>query len=171
MKIFDLFFTEDFNRLKTVSGMPYVPGKNSLWLIVFMTLLFVLSVYTMLYVHYVREPSYQNWVPISRFDILRKSVAFARFDNRHHDEDDENERIDVGVKFDGDGKLIEKTVTDFNNPLFQSEPIPSGSSEQSAAEIGLIETSILNIGNDIEMSLTSGSVNLIDVNLNADEED
>lgn len=134
-----------------------------------MTLLFVLSVYTMLYVHYVREPTYQRWVPISRFDVLRKSVAFARFDNRQADEDDE--RVDVGVKFDDDGTLIDKTVTDFNNPLFQSESIPSGSSEQSVADIGMIETSILSIGNDIEMSQTSAAVNLIDVNLNTDEED
>lgn len=136
-----------------------------------MTLLFVLSVYTMLYVHYVREPAYQSWVPISRFDILRKSIAFARFDNRQTDDDDENERIDVGVKFDDDGTLIEKTVTDFNNPLFQSEPLPSGSSEQSTTDIGMVETSILNIGNDIEMSQTNATINLIDVNLNADEED
>lgn len=151
--------------------MPYIPGNGSVWLIMCMTLLFVLSVYTMLYVHYVREPSYQTWVPISRFDILRKSVAFARFDNRHTDADDENERINVGVKFDDDGTLIERTVTDFNNPLFQSEPIPSGSSEHSVADIGMIETSILNIGNDIEMNQTVASINLIDVNLNADEEE
>lgn len=149
--------------------MPYVPGNSSVWLIICLTLLFVLSLYTMMYVHYVREPAYQTWMPISRFDVLRKSIAFARFDNRQTDEDDE--RIDVGVKFNDDGTLIEKTVTDFNNPLFKSEPIPSGSSEQSAADIGIVETSILNIGNDIEMSQTSGSVNLIDVNLNEDEED
>lgn len=151
--------------------MPYVPGKSAVWLIIGMTLLFVLSLYTMLYVHYVREPAYQSWVPISRFDILRKSIAFARFDNRQTDEDDDNERIDVGVKFDDDGTLIEKTVTDFNNPLFQSEPLPSGSSEQSTTDIGMVETSILNIGNDIEMAQTSATINLIDVNLNADEED
>lgn len=151
--------------------MPYVPGNSSLWLIIGMTLLFVLSMYTMLYVHYVREPLYQRWVPISRFDLLRKSVAFARFDNRQTDEDDENDRIDVGIKFNEEGALMEKTVTDFNNPLFQSEPVASGSSEQSVADMGMVETSILSIGNDIEMSPTSANINLIDVNLDADEED
>lgn len=155
----------------SVSGLPYTPGHSAVWLIVCLTFLFVVSVYTMLYVHYVREPAYQEWVPISRFNILRKSVAFARFDNRHTDEDDENGRIDVGVKFDDDGKFIEETVTDFNNPLFQSEPIPSGSSEQSVAEMGSVDTSILTIGNDIEMNPTSGNANLIDVNLNTDGED
>lgn len=151
--------------------MPYVPGHSAMWLIICLTLLFVLAMYTMMYVHYVREPEYQTWMPISRFNMLRRSVAFARFDNRRSDEDDENERIDVGVKFDDDGTLIEKAaVTDFNNPLFENEAIPSGSSEQSVSDIGMVETSILTIGNDIEMSRTNANANLIDVDLNANDE-
>lgn len=126
-----------------------------------MTLLFVLSTYGVIYVHFVKMPKYDSWVPISRLNVLRKSIAFARFENRPAEDD--VERVDVGIKFDVEGKLVEQTVTDFDNPLFESGQAASTSNAET--DIGMVETSMQKIDNDESANESSSGVDLIDVNL------
>lgn len=164
---FVLIYTEYPQRVTIVSGIPFVPGQSSIFLIIGLTLLFVLSLFTMMYVHYIHEPKYETWVPISRLNILRKSVAFARFDNRHADGDD-GDAVDVSLKFNDDGILIEKTVTDFNNPLFQNDATTEGSSTSDIG-IGMIETNVSKISDDREIGHGS-DFNLVDINLNSSDE-
>lgn len=124
-------------------------------------------------------PKYDNWVPISRLNILRKSVAFARFDNKQTDDD--IERINVGVKFDDKGKLIEQqtAVNDFDNPLFESGPTTS-TNNGNETEIGMVETSMQKINDNeainetatttaITATTSTNGMDLIDVNLNEAE--
>lgn len=118
--------------------MAYSPTGASVWFIVFTTLLFVLSVYGTIYVYYIKQPKLPQWVPIARLNALRSSIVFARFDNRHVDEDAESV-IDVGVKFNEQGRLLDKSTTAFNNPLFQQEGV-----SQSGASEKKIKPTILN---------------------------
>lgn len=118
--------------------MAYSPTGTSVLFIVFTTLLFVLSVYGTIYVYYIKQPKLPQWVPIARLNALRSSIVFARFDNRHIDEDAESV-IDVGLKFNEEGRLLEKSTTAFNNPLFQQE-----GASQSAASEKKIKPMILN---------------------------
>lgn len=115
-------------------------------------------------------PKYDDWVPISRLNVLRKSIAFARFDNRQADE--ENERVAVGIEFNNDadgGKIVEQNVTDFNNPLYEGGRANEASTSTSNdKDIDLVETSVHKIGDDDHRAIdeVTANVDLIDVNLN-----
>lgn len=156
--------------MKKVSGIPFDPRGASAWKIVFLTLLLVVFVYGVLYVHYIKMPKYDDWVPISRLNVLRKSIAFARFDNRQADE--ENERVAVGIEFNNDadgGKIVEQNVTDFNNPLYEGGRANEASTSTSNdKDIDLVETSVHKIGDDDHRAIdeVTANVDLIDVNLN-----
>lgn len=97
-----------------------------------LTLLFVLSVYGVIYMHYIKEPKYETWAPINRFNLLRRSIAFARFDN-HRNEDDNN-RLDVSIRYENNDQTGEQLVTDFSNPMYEREPV---------ATMGSVETEML----------------------------
>lgn len=114
-------------RHRLSSGDPYIRGQTSAFLIMFLTLLFVISVYSVIYVHYIREPKYENWVPIQRLNLLRRSVAFARFENRHNEDD--NDTIDVGIRYEKSEEADEQSVNDFNNPMYEREQVTLGSVE------------------------------------------
>lgn len=123
-----------------------------------LTLLVVLAFFSMLYVHYVREPKYDSWIPISRLNALRNSVAFARFDNRNADDDNEN-TVDVGVRFNEESSE-DKSVTDFNNPLYEREQVTMGS----------VETDMLQPATSSDLPETStADISLVDISLNTTE--
>lgn len=154
--------TEDLYRTKIVSGIRYVKGESSAFLIMVLTFLFVLSFYTILYVHYIRAPKYESWIPISRLNILRNSVAFARFDNRNNDDDNENAAVDVGIRYNNDDTVSdEPIVNDFNNPLFErTEEVAVGS-----VETEMLEPSSSQSDTDLADASTD-DIKLVDINLN-----
>lgn len=152
----------DLYRHRISSGDRYVHGESSALLIMFLSLLFVLSVYSVLYVHYIREPKYETWVPINRLNMLRRSVAFARFENRHNEDD--NDTIDVGIRYESSDEAEEKPVNDFNNPMYEQ------------VTLGSVETEMLQPSNtsplpvDEAAGTLSTDIKLVDISLNAIEE-
>lgn len=113
----------------------------------------------MLYVHYIREPKYESWVPINRLNLLRRSVAFARFDNRNNE--DENGTIDVGIRYESSDEVEEKPVNDFNNPMYEQ------------VTLGSVETEMLQPATSTssdEAGTLSTDIKLVDISLNAIDE-
>lgn len=156
-------FAEDNYRSKIVSGDPYIRGDSSGILIMFLSLIFVLSIYAVIYIHYVREPKYETWVPISRLNVLRKSIAFARFENRHTEDDNDTTNVDVGLRYENDGEqpMVEKSVNDFNNPLYEREQVTMGS----------VETEMLQpTTSQLKDESTVADINLVDISLNSIED-
>lgn len=169
-----LFFSlkVDELRIKFTSGIPYIRGQSSALLIAVLTLLFVLSVFAMIYVHYEREPKYENWVPISRLTMLRRSVAFARFENRRTDDDDGQNTLNVGLRYDhddGDGTPIEeKSLNGFNNPMYQRkhgpEPVVLGTVETEMLQPTTSTVSSIDVAD--EADTFDGGIKLVDISLN-----
>lgn len=108
----------DQYRSVLYSGDPYIRGQTSAFAIIALTFLFVAACFTILYWHYVHEPKYDQWIPISRLNVLRKSIAFARFENRHGDDD--NNTISVDIKYEVD-ESDAKNGNDFNNPMYAAQ--------------------------------------------------
>lgn len=124
----------------------------------FLTLLFVISVYSVIYVHYIREPKYENWVPIQRLNMLRRSVAFARFENRHNEDD--NDTVDVGIRYEQSEEADEKSVNDFNNPMYEREQVTLGSVETEMLQPTTSKTTD-------EAGTLNTDIKLVDISLNA----
>lgn len=156
-------------RTKFTSGIPYVRGQSSTLLIMVLTLLFVLSVYAVIYVHYEREPKYENWVPISRLTMLRRSVAFARFENRQTV--DGQNTVNVGLRYDDEdddaNPTNEKSLNGFNNPMYERK--------RDAVEpviLGTVETEMLQPTTSASVDVTDeaetfdGGIKLVDISLN-----
>lgn len=124
----------------------------------------------MLYVHYVREPKYESWVPTNRLNLLRRSVAFARFENRHNE--DGNGTIDVGVRYDSSDEADEKPVNDFNNPMYEKVTLGSVETEMlqpaSTSELQLQPQSPSSPSD--EAGTLSTDIKLVDISLNAIDE-
>lgn len=140
------------------SGDPYIRGESTTLLIMGSTLIFVLSIFSIIYLHFVKEPKYESWIPISRLNVLRKSVAFARFENRHTDED--NDTVDVGLRYEAEEQLDDKSASGFNNPMYERE--------QEVVTLGNVETEMLqpetsNKADEFGSSLND--INLVDINL------
>lgn len=108
----------DQYRSVLYSGDPYIRGQTSAFTIIALTFLLVAACFTILYWHYVHEPKYDQWIPISRLNVLRKSIAFARFENRHGDDD--NNTINVDIKYEVD-ESDAKNGNDFNNPMYAAQ--------------------------------------------------
>lgn len=152
--------TVDVYRQRISSGDRYVHGESSALYIMFLSLLFVLTVYSVLYVHYIREPKYETWVPITRLNLLRRSVAFARFDNRPNE--DGNGTIDVGIRYDSSDEAEEKPVNDFNNPMYEQVTLGS-------VETEMLQPSATSTSTD-EAGTLSTDIKLVDISLNAIDE-
>lgn len=140
------------------SGDPYIRGESTTLLIMGLTLIFVLSIFSIIYLHFVKEPKYESWIPISRLNVLRKSVAFARFENRHTDED--NDTVDVGLRYEAEEQLEDKSASGFDNPMYKRE--------QDVVTLGTVETEMLqpatsNTADEFGSSLND--INLVDINL------
>ncbi|XP_031629460.1 protein amnionless [Contarinia nasturtii] len=159
----DQHFQVDALRERISSGDRYVRGESSALTIIFFTFLFVLSIYVVIYVHYVREPKYDTWMPITRLNLLRRSVAFARFENLHND--DENGRIDVGVRYESgdeyDDEANEKP-NECNNPMY--EQVAMGS-----VETDMLQPSSTTLQQTDEAGSLSTDIKLVDISLNAIE--
>lgn len=159
MKFSPIFmFDVGLDRYRLSSGDPYIRGQTSAFLIMFLTLIFVLSVYFVVYVHYVREPKYENWVPIQRLNLLRRSVAFARFENRKNEEDIDT--VDVGIRYEKSEEAEEKSVNDFNNPMFEREQVTLGNVETEMLQPATSTSSD-------EPGILSADIKLVDISLNA----
>lgn len=156
------FLEVDAFKHRKSSGDPYIRGQSSAFLIMFLTLLFVVSVYSVIYVHYIREPKYENWVPIQRLNLLRRSVAFARFENRHNEDD--NDTVDVGIRYvkPEDEEGDEKSVNDFNNPMYEREQVTLGSVETEMLQPTTSKPSD-------EAGTLNTDIKLVDISLNAIE--
>lgn len=155
------FFSVDLYRHRISSGDPYVRGQTSAFLIMGLTLLFVLSVYTVIYLHYVKEPKYEAWIPISRLNLLRRSVAFARFDNRRNEDD--NGTVDVGIRYENNDQPEEKSVTDFSNPMYEREQVVT---------MGNVETEMLQPTTSKpfdEPENITAEIKLVDIALNSSD--
>lgn len=163
--VFFFVFKVNLYRHKVTSGDPYIRGQTYAFLIMFLTLLFVLSVFMVIYVHYEKQPKYENWVPISRLNMLRRSVAFARFENRQHEDD--NDTIDVGVRYDDNEHSDEKSLNGFNNPMYEREH------EREPVTLGTVETEMLEPTTsgavDEVDTLNAGDIKLVDINLDAND--
>lgn len=158
-------------RTKFTSGIPYVRGQSSTLLIMVLTLLFVLSAFAAIYVHYEREPKYANWIPISRLNMLRRSVAFARFDNRRMDDDAPN-MVNVRLQYEHDDgedtPVEEKTLNGFNNPMYDRKRDPE------PVVLGTVETEMLQPATSSappivvadEADTFDGGIKLVDISLN-----
>lgn len=159
-------------RIKFTSGMPYLRGQPSALLIMVLTLLFVLSVFALIYVHYEREPKYENWVPISRLNMLRRSVAFARFENRRTDDDDGHNTVNVGLRYDHDDDdgtpIEEKSLNGFNNPMYQRkhgpEPVVLGTVETEMLQPTTSTVPSIDVAD--EADTFDGGIKLVDISLN-----
>lgn len=139
-----------------------------------LTLLFVLSVYVVIYVHYEREPKYENWVPISRLTMLRRSVAFARFENRQTG--DGPNTVNVGLRYDNDDDdnehTDEKSLNGFNNPMYERKR------DQEPVILGTVETEMLQPSSSLSLSAPlatavvddgdnfDSGIKLVDISLN-----
>lgn len=136
-------------------------GETSTFLIMFLTLLFVLSAFMVIYVHYERQPKYENWVPITRLNMLRRSIAFARFENRQHV--DGNDTIDVGIRYDEDDNehSDEKSLNGFNNPMYEREQVTLGTVETEMLEPTISGTT------DVIDTFNGSDIKLVDINLDA----
>lgn len=124
-----------------------------------LTLVFVLSIFSIMYLHFVKEPKYESWIPISRLNILRKSVAFARFENRRNDDD--NDTVDVGLRYETEEKHENESTSGFNNPMYERE-------QQEVVTLGNVETEMLqpeksNRADELCSSLND--ISLVDINL------
>lgn len=127
-----------------------------------LTLLFVLSVYAVIYTHYIREPKYDAWIPISRLNLLRQSVAFARFDNRRNNEDD-TDTVDVGIRYENNDQPDGKSVTDFSNPMYERE---------QQVTMGSVETEMLQPTTSKpfdEPEKITADIKLVDIALNSSD--
>lgn len=165
-------------RLKFTSGIPYVRGggQMSALLIMMLTLLFVLSVYAMIYVHYEREPAYKNWMPISRLTMLRRSVAFARFENRQTD--DGQNAVNVGLRYDGaddddddDANPTDgKSLNGFNNPMYERkrdlEPVVLGTVETEMLQPTSSTAASVDVADEVDGDNFDGGIKLVDISLN-----
>lgn len=157
-------------RLKFTSGIPYVRGQSSTFLIMVLTLLFVLSVYAVIYVHYEREPKYENWIPISRLTMLRRSVAFARFDNRQTDGGQNTINVSLRYANDDDDDDTEptnqKSLNGFNNPMYERKRDPE------SVILGTVETEMLQPATSASVDVADeadtfdGGIKLVDISLN-----
>lgn len=157
-------------RLKFTSGIPYVRGQSSTFLIMVLTLLFVLSVYAVIYVHYEREPKYENWIPISRLTMLRRSVAFARFDNRQTDGGQNTINVSLRYANDDDDDDTEptnqKSLNGFNNPMYERKRDPE------PVILGTVETEMLQPATSASVDVADeadtfdGGIKLVDISLN-----
>lgn len=126
-----------------------------------LTLIFVLSIYALLYVHYIHAPKYETWVPISRLNILRKSIAFARFENRHTE--DGNDAIDVGIRYEEEDEPVNQSVNEINNPLYEREQVT----------LGTVETEMLQPATSQskdEPSSSGNDISLVDISLKSIED-
>lgn len=121
----------------------------------------MLSIYALLYVHYIRAPKYETWVPISRLNVLRKSIAFARFENRHIG--DGNDAVDVGIRYEEEDEPVNQSVNEINNPLYEHEHVTLGS----------VETEMLQPATSQSKDVPSSSgndISLVDISLNSIED-
>lgn len=162
-------------RVKFTSGIPYARGgQMSALLIMVLTLLFVLSVYVMIYVHYEREPAYKNWIPISRLNVLRRSVAFARFENRRT-EDGPN-TVNVGIRYDDDDDDEDDDPTDgkslngFNNPMYERkhdlEPVVLGTVETEMLQpTSSTAEQPVDVADEADGDTYDNGIKLVDINL------
>lgn len=145
-------------------------------LIMVLTLLFVLSVYAMIYVHYEREPAYKNWIPISRLTMLRRSVAFARFENRQTD--DGRNTVNVGLRYDDDDDDDDenddptdgKSLNGFNNPMYARkhdlEPVILGTVETEMLQPST-STQPADMADEADADTNDdGGIKLVDISLN-----
>lgn len=171
-------------RIKFTSGIPYIRGQSSAFLIMVLTLVFVLSVFAMIYVHYEREPKYENWIPISRFAMLRRSVAFARFENRPNAGDAQN-TVNVSLRYENDddddddhvNPIEQKSLNGFNNPMYERKRDPE------PVVLGTVETEMLQPASTSTTTITTtaaapsvdvadeadtfgGGIKLVDISLN-----
>lgn len=151
-------FQVDAYRHKKTSGDPYIRGQTYAFVIMFFTLLFVLSVFTVIYVHYEKEPKYENWVPISRLNMLRRSVAFARFENRQNEDD--NDTVDVGIRYEDNDQSDDKSLNGFNNPMYERER------DREQVTLGTVETEMLQPTTSAPAE-EAGDIKLVDINLDA----
>lgn len=117
-----------------------------------------------IYVHYVRDPKYESWVPITRLNLLRRSVAFARFENRHNE--DENGRIDVGVRYESSDDDNHDETTDkpneCNNPMYEQVTLGS-------VETEMLQPNASTLQQTDEPGTLSTDIKLVDISLNAIE--
>lgn len=153
----------DAYRTKLTSGDPYIRGQTYAFLIMILTLLFVVSIFVVIYVHYEKQPKYENWVPISRLNMLRRSVAFARFDNRQH-EDDNDDTVDVGIRYEENDQSDEKSLNGFNNPMYDRER------DRDQVKLGSVETEMLQPTTSAppeEADTFTDDIKLVDINLDA----
>lgn len=108
------------------------------------------------YVHYVREPPYEKWLPINRLNQFRRSVAFARFDNRH--DEDGNGTIDVGIRYESSSDEASEQPNGFNNPMYEQ------------VTLGSVETEMLQptkSKHTDETATSTADIKLVDIRLNA----
>lgn len=123
---------DHFKQEFMMSGMPFNPDVNtSIGSIVFGSLLVVLIVYALIYVHYVHHPSglIDLLIPARlRWNRMFTSpFVFARFDNTTsmvapHGGNDDKGNISVGgVEFNeaDDSRRYQRGATSFDNPLFK----------------------------------------------------
>lgn len=161
-------------RIKFTSDIPYVRGQSSAFLIMVLTLVFVLSVFAMIYVHYEREPKYENWIPISRLTMLRRSVAFARFENRPNAGDGQN-TVNLDMRYendddddDGADPIEQKSLNGFNNPMYQRkrdpEPVVLGTVETEMLQPATSTAPSVDVADEADTFV--GGIKLVDISLN-----
>lgn len=108
--------------------------------------------------HYEKEPKYENWVPISRLNMLRRSVAFARFENRQNEDD--NDTVDVGIRYEDNDQSDDKSLNGFNNPMYERER------DREQVTLGTVETEMLQPTTSAPAE-EAGDIKLVDINLDA----
>lgn len=143
------------------SGDPYVRGQSSAITIIALTFLCVASFYTIIYWHYVHEPKYDKWIPITRLNVLRKSIAFARFENRHGGGgDDDNATINVDIRYENDESTA-KNGNDFDNPMYDAQAIRPINDDASGMATVPFEMAV----EADEPGSSANDINLVDISL------
>lgn len=153
------FFSEDQYRKVVYSGVPYIPGQTSAISIICLTFLFVASCFMAIYWHYVHEPKYDKWIPISRLNVLRKSVAFARFENRHGDDD--TGRINVDIKYEEDETMEANNGNDFDNPMYAAKATRTTDNDDCLVRAIPFEVAV----EADEPGSSANDINLVDISL------
>lgn len=150
-----------------LSGIPYNPDIGSPWAVIFGTFLLVASFWSAIYVYYVKQPQMPNWMPITRFQPFRQSVVFARFGNRHADENDGNE--DITVEFNETSSTVDRGTLGFNNPLFKADNDQQRDEHRNGETND--ELNLFKLDQEINKSADDDdgeSIKLVDVDLDSD---
>lgn len=91
--------------------------------------------------------------------MLRKSIAFARFENRHGDDD--IGRINVDIKYEEDETKEANNGNDFDNPMYEVKPTHTIDDDDCILQAIPFEAAV----EADEPGSSANDINLVDISL------